>query len=405
MTTETTGETVQDFNNQNERDAGPISMHQYAKRRSSTQTCKYCGETGLTWYQPKDTSRNRNGSLENKWVMGNDDWTKHKCWTARRDEKTGEESTATIATVTATDEDTITRLVKDAIEGKFDSELTDTIKGAVKEAAESMLPREHILVVANDNTGEVTRTEGRPHFKLQTLISVMGTRTHVFMVGGAGSGKTTAAHQAADALGLPYYEPSMGPATSQWDLFGYKSPDGAYIEGILRQPFEHGGVLMLDEIDNSNPSVLTALNSALANGKATFPDGSVERHPDFICIAAGNTYGRGADRLYVGRLQLDAATLDRFANIAWDYDEEAEIDWAGADQSEWTQFVQRTRHAVEGNNMRVVVSPRASINGAKLLRAGMGRDEVAEMVLYKGMSRDDKDRLPDIRSHITDIND
>ena len=68
--------------------------------------------------------------------------------------------------------------------------------------------------------------------------------------------------QAAEILDLEFYEASMGPATSQWDLFGYRSPQGKYIPGILRQPFEFGGVLMLDEMDNANPNVMTALNSS-----------------------------------------------------------------------------------------------------------------------------------------------
>jgi hypothetical protein len=32
----------------------------------------------------------------------------------------------------------------------------------------------------------------------------------------------------------------------------------------------------------------------------------------FVCIAAANTFGTGADRQYVGRNQLDESTLDRF---------------------------------------------------------------------------------------------
>src|SRR5688572_1560316 len=41
-----------------------------------------------------------------------------------------------------------------------------------------------------------------------------------------------------------------------------------------------GGVLCLDEIDNSNPSVLTVLNSALANGYCSFPNGMPAKHKD-----------------------------------------------------------------------------------------------------------------------------
>jgi cobaltochelatase CobS len=165
------------------------------------------------------------------------------------------------------------------------------------------------------------------------------------------------------------------------------------VPGILREPFENGGVLMLDEMDNSNPSVLTTLNSALENDLCTFPDKAVERHPDFICIAGGNTYGRGSDRLYVGRTQLDAATIDRFTFVDWDYDEEAEFDWAGRDEYRWIEYVQKVRHVAFEHQMRVVISPRASIKGAKALRGGMPIDAILDGVLWKGMARDDRSRL------------
>jgi cobaltochelatase CobS len=197
----------------------------------------------------------------------------------------------------------------------------------------------------------------------------------------------------AEAMGLAFYERSMGMATSEWDLLGFRNADGDYVPGLLREPYENGGVLMLDEIDNSNPSVLTTLNSALESGMCTFPDGAVARHPDFICIAGGNTYGTGPDRMYCGRTQLDAATLDRFANLDWDYDEEAELDWAGRDQIAWTRYVQTVRrHAME-NSMRVVVGPRASIKGAVALRAGIDPAIVVKSFLWKGMSGDDVARL------------
>ncbi|MCH7728630.1 MAG: hypothetical protein IH991_19420, partial [Planctomycetes bacterium] len=73
--------------------------------------------------------------------------------------------------------------------------------------------------------------------------------------------------------------------------------------------------------------MLVVVNAALANGHLRLPDGTtVDRHADFVCAAAANTFGTGADRQYVGRNQLDAATLDRFAacRLAFDYDVDLE---------------------------------------------------------------------------------
>jgi MoxR-like ATPase len=217
------------------------------------------------------------------------------------------------------------------------------------------------------------------------------------LVGPAGGGKTTAARIAAEANGMAYTERSMGPATSQWDLLGFQSPTtGAYVPGIMKGPYVNGGMLALDELDNSNPSVPTAFNSALANGHFTFPD-NIEsvRHGDFVCVAMANTYGRGADRVYVGRQQLDGATLDRFIVMDWDYDESLEVAWSGGDTiaRDWVAFVQRIRARAFDLKERIVVSPRASIYGARLLRAGMPRERVENLTLWKGATADLRAKL------------
>lgn len=273
--------------------------------------------------------------------------------------------------------------------GQVTSFLDKKVDSLVEKSLKNQLPQKHELVVKRPDGAEY-RSEGRPHKNLGRLIDVLNCGLHVFLVGPAGGGKTTAASMAAKALGLEYSEKSMGPATSQWDLVGYLSPDGKYIPGVLTKPYSEGGLTMLDEMDNANPNVLTAINSLVANGQSNFPCGMITRHKNWLLVAAGNTYGRGADRLYVGRNQLDAATLDRFVVIDWDYDEESEYDWAGRDQMHWVAWVQKVRAAVFKHKKRIVVSPRASIFGAKLLRAGIDNGFVQEAVVWKGMSADDK---------------
>lgn len=253
-------------------------------------------------------------------------------------------------------------------------------------------PEPVVKPVAKSYAGAAKR---RPHKQTNTLLQVAALGINVMLVGPAGSGKTTAAGSVAELLNRRYFEMSCGPATSQWDLLGFVGADGAtYRPGFLREPYEGGGIAALDEIDSCNPAGLVAMNTIAANGHASFPDGSrVARHADFGLVACANTYGRGADRMYVGRSQLDAATLDRFAVIDWDYDEDAEIDWAGVDMAEWVGFVQTVRHIATDHRLRIVVSPRASINGARMLRAGMDRAVVAEMVLWKGMGADDRAKI------------
>lgn len=116
-----------------------------------------------------------------------------------------------------------------------------------------------------------------------------------------------------------------------------------------------------------------------------FPDKKVERHKDFYCIAAANTYGLGADRAYIGRNQLDAASLDRFVFFDWNIDENLERKLA--DDDIWVNYVQKVRSAVQDLGIRLVISPRASIYGATLLQAGIDRREVEQNVLWKGLDR------------------
>lgn len=227
------------------------------------------------------------------------------------------------------------------------------------------------------------------HHCLPDVLIAVTAGVSPFLVGPAGSGKTTLAEQIAKALGRKFYMEAR--VTSEYKLIGFVDANGHTVRTQFREAFEHGGIFLFDEVDASDADALTAFNAALANGIGTFPDGMVRAHKDFVAIAAGNTFGRGADRQYVGRNQLDAATLDRFTVLEIDYDEQLELTLAG--NAEWTKWVQRVRKAVEAEKVRHVVSPRASISGAKLLAAGMERGKVAEATVWKGLDAGQRARV------------
>jgi len=84
----------------------------------------------------------------------------------------------------------------------------------------------------------------------------------------------------------------------------------------LWEAYEGGGVVLLDEVDNGNPNLLAALNSALSNGHCVFGSGTVvERHPDFRVVATANTAGLGPENGFIGRNGVDLATRDRFVTV------------------------------------------------------------------------------------------
>lgn len=219
------------------------------------------------------------------------------------------------------------------------------------------------------------------HKALPDILTSVLNGGSPFLVGPTGSGKTTLAEQISKVLKRKFYMAAR--VTSEYKLVGFIDAQGRCVRTQFREAYEHGGVFLFDEVDASDPDALTAFNAALANGLGDFPDGMVSKHKDFVAIAAGNTFGRGADRQYVGRNQLDAATLDRFQTFEVDYDEELELAIAG--DADWTRFCQKVRKAIEVEKVRHIVSPRASIVGSRYLAAGMDRAKVEEVCVWKGL--------------------
>lgn len=173
------------------------------------------------------------------------------------------------------------------------------------------------------NNAKVGQTKGGFHHEcFEDILKQTQLEEPIMMIGPAGSGKNVAVSQVADALGLKMYYTNN--ASNEFKLTGFIDAGGNYHETEFYRAFKNGGLFFLDEIDNSDPSALIVINSALANGYMAFPHETIDSHPDFRIITAANTWGKGADLQYVGRNALDAATLDRFDSIFFDYDRKLE---------------------------------------------------------------------------------
>lgn len=244
------------------------------------------------------------------------------------------------------------------------------------------------IFINNEAKAAVT---GRQHNKLNQVLRYVQIRQSLYLYGPAGTGKTQLAETAAQAVNLPFYPISVCGQTTKSDLLGYTTANGAYIGTIFRTAYENGGVFLLDEIDNGNPNVTAVLNSALANGVCTFPDKVVKRNPDFICIAAANTFGTGASAEYIGRNPIDAATLDRFKQIFVDYDEELETELFPSAAA----TVQKLRKAMKGE--RVVISMRKTALLEKCLNVfKMERAEAIQEALIDQISPNLQDKAKQI---------
>lgn len=208
-------------------------------------------------------------------------------------------------------------------------------------------------------------------------------RCNVWLFGPAGMGKTTAAKMVAKALNLDFYMQSA--LETGFQILGYVDAHGKYVTTLFRQCWEHGGVIILDEIDSYLPSAAMALNGALANGACPFADKVVPRHKDCIIIAGANTTGLGGTIEYTGRNKMDAATLDRFVMLDWPIDEALEAHLCP--NTAWLAIVRHCREQVQAKQIKgIMVTPRASIYGSALLRAGLSIDRVMASTIKKGMT-------------------
>ncbi len=241
--------------------------------------------------------------------------------------------------------------------------------------------RNYKTISINIQNGEHIKDLGKQHFQFEKLSKYVQTKNNIFLEGSAGSGKTTAARNIAKALNIKFY--FTGAINSEYKLTGFIDAQGRIVNTEFRKAYEHGGLFLFDEIDASFPQAILAFNAALANDFMDFPDKKVPKHRNFYCIAAANTFGTGADRQYVGRNQLDAATLDRFITFNWEIDETLEHELAN--NYEWVNYVQKARKAASKIGERHIISPRASMQGADLLRIGIDRKEVEKDVVWKGL--------------------
>jgi cobaltochelatase CobS len=267
----------------------------------------------------------------------------------------------------------------------------DTVRRVMRDELPSLIPVTRIEVV---NNGSVISLDPAPHHKnFAKLVKLMASANvmHAYLVGPAGSGKTTGAENAAKAVGRKVY--IQGATSGSHELLGYSDGSGTYHTTPFRQAFEQGGIVILDEIDGGANDSLLVINAGTANGYMSFPDSAepVQMHPDFRVIACANTWGKGADRMYVGRSQLDASTIDRFFMIEWNYDEKLERALCGNEA--WCDRVQALRSGADKEKARIVISPRAAIKGAQLLAEGWLQSDVEEGLIWRGADKELRRRI------------
>jgi cobaltochelatase CobS len=263
-------------------------------------------------------------------------------------------------------------------------DLAETVKPEVERHIIEVLgykPQRHEIVTP---TQEIV-FEGVVHEKFDMVCNLVQNNIPIFLTGAAGTGKNHLVKDVAKALGLNFY--FTNAITSEYKLSGFIDANGRFHETAFYNAFSKGGIFFFDEVDASTPEALAYTHAAISNGYCDFPTGHVEAHPDFRVIAAGNTFGTGADLEYVGRFQLDAATLDRFALVNIDYSPEIESAMAMGD-AEILDFARDFRKALAIVGMKFVVSYRGIQRIAKMKDIHPDA-EVVKTCLTKSLDADD----------------
>lgn len=243
-----------------------------------------------------------------------------------------------------------------------------------------------IINVVVDNKKTTTKTDSVLDPNFANILKLVAAHENVYLYGPAGSGKNTIAEQIADALGVDFYY--QNTLVTKFDVSGYKNAQGEYEETPFYKAWKNGGLFFADELDNSTAEAIIALNAALANGYYTFPNSGekVAKHPDFYCIAAGNTNGQGATEEYCGRYQIDESSRDRFAFIEIGYNAKIEESICGG-HLDILDFVRDLRSVTKSLQIKLICGYRAISRLAKFY--DMSTKFVLDSFIFKGLTVDD----------------
>jgi MoxR-like ATPase len=265
--------------------------------------------------------------------------------------------------------------------------LSTALEAVTKEARawlDTHMAKHREIVIKSGSSTRVVK--GRTHSCFDRVLKLAAHRKNIALVGPAGCGKTFLAEQVAQALDLPFAAQSMSAGVSESTFTGWLLPMGkngeyTHVPAPFLDVYEGGGVFLFDEADNADANMLVFLNMSLGNPKFFLPirrgKTEVKKHKDFVAIAAMNTYGHGGDMRYVGRSQLDAATLDRFriGMVSMDYDYDLEAALVSHEVHRWGMKV---RQAITNGGIERIMSTRSLIDAHDMVEAGWTLDQVRE---------------------------
>lgn len=352
--------------------------------------------------------RHSNGkTLTARIIQDGEKATKKETTTTKKTETKEMETTTTTTTATTANELQQAAALLKMLKGGNDEnarERIDALEAQVEalsaqvEALKNQPATKHEIVLP-ETSGKV---EGILHPRFDKVCAYIKRGKNVYLYGPAGSGKNVMCEQVAKALGLKFYY--QNTVLTKFDLSGFKNAVGDFEKTEFFQAFTQGGLFMLDEADNSTAEAMVALNAALANGYYSFPGiGRVDVHPDFRCIAAGNTIGTGADSAYCGRYKLDASSRDRFVFVKIDYCEEIEKAITAGDDTGLLVFAHDLRRAIKEVGAEIILGYRG-IFALHEWHKVFGFSDCIRDHITKGLEEVDKDVIVEVQDALRRLN-
>lgn len=260
------------------------------------------------------------------------------------------------------------------------------------------------------------------HKAMSDLLGIIQSECWPAIVGPTGGGKTLGVLQCARILDIKLVcIKQMTRIIAPHDLIGYMDATGNYRKGawtdaILGYEYstwpiekkDYPALLVVDEMDNANENIIMIIK-ALQTGRIAMPYGMQEVNTKLTVISTMNTWGTGATREYVGRCAQDAALLNEFQFIEWNYDTEFEWsllqqlyksyenpgDYQLTDIRRLLDLFIAMRAKAETQKVRVIISTRNIINVTKMLmsNAGWPIHKALCMSVYKGLKEEEIKRI------------
>ncbi|MFN6304380.1 MAG: AAA family ATPase [Planctomycetota bacterium] len=308
---------------------------------------------------------------------------------------------APAASTSSVDQDAVARQIGSLFASLAGSAVNEQrVREIVQAEVTSAIERSPVVTIeVKRPDGSAVKVDGHTRPEFQDVLMMASVGLNILLVGAAGCGKTHLAHQVAEALGRPFASISCTAGMSESQLTGWLLPSegGAfeYVPSDFVTMYENGGVFLFDEVDAADPNTLLFINQALANGSFYLPQRKgrtqVKRHSDFVCIAAANTFGTGANMVYAGRERLDESTLDRFraGTVLLDYDTKFERGVVDPEVLAWGWAV---RKKISDLRLSRVMSTRFLLDATKLVKAGRSLEQI-KSTYFTGWKADERQKV------------